>query len=463
MNELFTQFNIALVVAAIAVIIVAPWLISRVARRGTATAVTVFGLIAIGVVAAAIVQTSQGDKASREVVEDNQKTKPGGGTTPPAPRKEAKLPEDSSNQAEKSGEETPTSRSITSRTGSTKEPWEIVPVFYGTDRARMDGEKRIGYSQERGRRLEVGRALVTVPKIHKVPNIERPWVYKLPFTSIVIYAEKEDPTKHFTFREIKNLSEDEFARLASVRIKAAKNFIGQALVFVHGFNTTFDYALYRAAQLSYDLKFDAGSFVYSWPSNGKISPRDYTSDREAAEQAEQYLKQYLKLVATRSGATSMTIIAHSMGNEILLPVLDNLRREGDFNIKISQLIFAAPDVDRDTFSGIARQISGMSDGMTLYAANNDRALMVSEGIWRGPRAGSIPSEGLPVVLPGVDTIDVSATVSNYFALGHAGYAEKTELLNDIQSLMSKGYQPPKTRIPTLLEVQTDAGTYWKFP
>lgn len=467
MNEFLTQFNPAAIVAAVAVILIAPWLISRVARQGTATAVTLFGLLATGVFAAAVIQTSQTNKKPSKEVVEKQAPKPDEGSSGSEPVDKSK-PQKSAEASEP--EASPTSRSITPR-ANTSDPWDVVPVFYGTDRAREDIEerdgsntkKRIGYGEKRGRRLEVGRALVTVPKSHKVPNIERPWVYKLPFTSIVIYSEKEDPAKDFTLRELKDLSEDEFGRLAKARIMSAKNFMGQALVFVHGFNTTFDYALYRAAQLSYDLKYDAGSFVYSWPSNGRISPRDYTNDRESAEQAKEFLKQYLKLVATKSGATTMTIIAHSMGNELLLPVLDTLRRDGDFNIKISQLIFAAPDVDRDSFASLANQISGMSDGMTLYAANNDRALKVSEKIFLGPRAGSIPTDIPPVVLPGIDTIDVSATATEYFTLGHSGYAEKTELLDDIRSLMSKGYQPPKTRIPTLLPIQTPAGTYWRFP
>ncbi|MEM9356945.1 MAG: alpha/beta hydrolase [Pseudomonadota bacterium] len=469
MNEFLTQFNMATVIAAIVVVLIAPWLISRVARQGTATAVTLFGLIAVGVIAAAVVHTSQTDRKPEREIAGNEAAKPGAGNVE-APKKDASAPTDraptsrsiTERRAEAQSEPESTSRSVAPRSAaSDNELWDVVPVFYGTDRARKDTEKRIGYNEERGRRLEVGRALVTVPKIHKVPNIERPWVYKLPIIGVTIFSEKEDPAKHFTLRDLKNLSEDEFARLAKIRIDGAKNFVGQALVFVHGFNTTFDYALYRAAQLSYDLKYDAGSFVYSWPSNGSISA--YTKDRESAEQARQYLRKYLKLVATSSGATTMTIIAHSMGNQLLLPVLDSLRRDDDFNIKISQLIFAAPDVDRDTFVGIAKQIAGMSDGMTLYAANNDRALMVSESIWRGPRAGSIPTDLPPVVLPGVDTIDVSATETQYFTLGHSGYAEKKELLEDIRSLLSKGYQAPKDRIPTLETVQTPAGTYWKFP
>ena len=53
--------------------------------------------------------------------------------------------------------------------------WDVVPVFFGTDRKRQDQAKRIGFGTDRGRRLEVGRALVTVPKAHQVPNVERPW------------------------------------------------------------------------------------------------------------------------------------------------------------------------------------------------------------------------------------------------------------------------------------------------
>ena len=42
--------------------------------------------------------------------------------------------------------------------------WDVVPVFFGTDRSRRDLAKRIGYATDRGHRLELGRALVTVPK-----------------------------------------------------------------------------------------------------------------------------------------------------------------------------------------------------------------------------------------------------------------------------------------------------------
>src|SRR5262249_30174782 len=55
------------------------------------------------------------------------------------------------------------------------EAWDVVPVFYGTDRGRQQLGTGITYGSERARRLELGRALITVPKAHQLPNIERPW------------------------------------------------------------------------------------------------------------------------------------------------------------------------------------------------------------------------------------------------------------------------------------------------
>ena len=86
------------------------------------------------------------------------------------------------------------------------EPWDVVPVFYGTDRVRQPAGASAIYGPERARRLELGRALVTVPKAHQLPNIERPWAYRLPFTQIVLHSEPEDPRQHFTLKDVRPLN-----------------------------------------------------------------------------------------------------------------------------------------------------------------------------------------------------------------------------------------------------------------
>ena len=93
-------------------------------------------------------------------------------------------------------------------------------------------------------------------------------------------------------------------------------------MFVHGYNTDFDYALYRTAQMAYDLKFDGAAFLYSWPSGGGFTGYGY--DRESSAQAEPYLREFLELVVKETGAKSVSVIAHSMGNMPLLRVLQSL-------------------------------------------------------------------------------------------------------------------------------------------
>ena len=339
----------------------------------------------------------------------------------------------------------------------------MVPVFYGTDRNRVEQATKINSGSDRARRLELGRALVTVPKSHEVPNIERPWVYRLPFTQIVLYSETEDPKKHFTLKEVRALTREEFQRLVRDRLNASKGYKDHALVFIHGFNTSFEHALFRTAQIAYDIKFDGAPFLYSWPSKGALSSQDYSYDRESSGQAEPYLRQFLEVVARETGAKSVSVIAHSMGNQLLLPVLRDLKYAAPSNVKVSQVILAAPDVDRDAFETIAKEVIGVSRGVTGRAASNDRALDISRRFWGGvPRAGDVPATG-PVVIDGVDTIDITAVSTLIFALNHSGYAETNALLSDIQRLIQTGERPPDKRVPMLERVKIDAGTYWRYP
>jgi esterase/lipase superfamily enzyme len=343
------------------------------------------------------------------------------------------------------------------------ESWDVVPVFYGTDRGREQLGANINYGTERARRLELGRALVTVPKAHQLPNIERPWAYRLPFTQIVLHSEPEDPRQHFTLKDVRPLSKEEFLRLIHERLQGSSNYKDHALVFVHGFNSSFEYALYRTAQIAYDIKFDGVPLLYSWPSMGSLTLHDYSRDRESSGQAEPYLREFLALVARDTGAKSVSIIAHSMGNQLLLPALRDLKYAAPADVTISQVILAAPDVDRDAFENIAHELAGVSRGVTMLASSTDLALDISRRFWGGvPRAGDVPPGG-PLVAEGIDTIDVTAVSTKVFSLNHSGYADTSALLSDIQLLIQTGERPPDKRIPILQRINTSKGDYWRYP
>ena len=339
--------------------------------------------------------------------------------------------------------------------------YDVVPVFFGTDRTIEPDPKRLQFGADRGHKLQLGQALITVPDAHKVPNIERPWSLEIPYFRVKVYEETEDPKEHFTIQDISSLTKEQLLVLVKDRLASSKAFKDHAFVFVHGFNTSFDAGLYRTAQIAYDMKFDGAPFVYSWPSGGKVA--SYTYDRGSAEQAEPHLTGFLKLVIKESGAKSISLIAHSMGNELLLRVLEQMRSAAPKGVVISQVILAAPDVDRDKFDNIARQIASFAKGVTLYAASNDRALNYSARFWGGvPRAGDVPASG-PLIVPGIDTIDVTAVSTDGLGLNHSGYAENKTLLNDIALLIQTGERPPDKRIPILKRIDTEAGAFWRYP
>jgi esterase/lipase superfamily enzyme len=344
-------------------------------------------------------------------------------------------------------------------TAEEQKDWDVVPVFYGTDRAVEPNAQRLVFGSDRGRHLQLGHALVTVPKGHQVPQVERPWAVKIPYFDVTLYEQKEDPKQHFTIKEIKALTKEQLIALVKARLKPSQRFKDHAIVFVHGYNTSFDNALYRTAQIAYDLEFDGAAFLYSWPSGGGVA--SYTYDRESAQASEPYLRQFLEMVVKETGAKSVSIIAHSMGNQPVMDVLRDMKSAAPPGVTISQVILAAPDVDADNFTNLAQAIKGFAKGVTLYASSNDRALLVSRNFWGNYRAGDVPTGG-PLVLPGIDTIDVTDASTDAFAINHSGYAQNNKLLQDIGKLVLNGLRPPDLRLPNLKKVATDKGDYWRY-
>jgi esterase/lipase superfamily enzyme len=337
--------------------------------------------------------------------------------------------------------------------------WQLVPVYWGTDRAVQPNAQRLAFGSDRARKLQLGVAQITVPKVHEVPNVERPWVVKIPYFDVTLYAQSEDPKKHFTVKEIKALTKEELLAQVKERLKNSKLYKDQAFVFVHGYNTSFDNALYRTAQIAYDLDFDGAPFLYSWPSGGAVA--SYTYDRESAQQSEPYLRQYLEMIIKETGAKQISIIAHSMGNQPVMDVLRDMRNAAPEGVEISQVILAAPDVDADAFTNLAGAIKGLAKNVTLYVAANDRALIVSRNFWGSYRAGDVPPAG-PLILPGIDTIDVTAVTTDVFAINHSGYASNSKLLDDVGELLKTGLRPPEMRALKPGKVTIGAGDYWRY-
>lgn len=341
---------------------------------------------------------------------------------------------------------------------------DLIPVFYATNRARDDTGPRLDYTAERGTKAEYGRALVQLPRgalgraRRGVVSGTLAKAAKPPSTAAV------GETDHLRIQEIKSLSHDDVLEAAVLRMSGAQRFKDHALVFVHGFNTGFDAALFRAAQIANDLNFDGATYLYSWPSAGRVVRYGY--DAESARQAQPHLAEFLRFVVRETGASSVSIIVHGLGTG---PVLDALAPgKGETQgLAVRDVILVAPDLDAATFKTRAKEIAGTSSHVTLYAAASDRALNISRRYTGGaPRAGDVPG-GIPLLVPGVVSIDITATGTQAVGLNHARYMPGGDLLADIggrlggASVAAAGGTAPQPT-PGPEAVTTADGTFYRY-
>lgn len=263
---------------------------------------------------------------------------------------------------------------------------------------------------------------------------------------------KEIKQKHFTLKAVTEISREDWLSV----IKMASS--NEALVFVHGFNVSFKDALFRFAQIVWDLGYGGLPVLYSWASRGTLL--DYPYDRNSALVGRVPFLELLRDLAEQ-GVTRVHILAHSMGNLLVLDALST--HEPPQPLGIDELVMAAPDVDVDQYKLIAPMVRKLTKGMTLYASSADKALAISRTLaGKMPRAGDVFG-GKPVLVDKVDTIDASAIGTDIMGLNHSHYATDRSILNDVKRLLSDGKRPPPERGVGLDAIPDDVSpAWWKF-
>ncbi|MEO7773100.1 MAG: alpha/beta fold hydrolase, partial [Steroidobacteraceae bacterium] len=311
-----------------------------------------------------------------------------------------------------------------------------VRIFYGTNRARTgDARPAVFYGKTRADKVEVGFADVSIPETHRIGELETQgrWTM-MSYMAGQVAAEK----RFVLLQKVSPQSESQFVSTLRQQIKSST--LKDVFVFVHGFNTSFEDAARRTAQLAYDLDFDGTPMMYSWPSQGSTTA--YTVDESVVDTSGRRLAEFLETVTSQSGAERVHLIAHSMGNRALIGALNAYlakraptQRRGLFG----QIVFTAPDVDRDYFLDVVKTLQDSAARITLYASDNDLALKTSQKIHGFPRAGLAGAN--IISLPGLDTIDMSAVQGDM--LGHTYFAADSGAIYDLFRLLWRGDPPPK--------------------
>lgn len=303
-----------------------------------------------------------------------------------------------------------------------------VPVFYGTDRKPSDGDDH--FEGRRGDQVSYGLARVTVPTEGRdVGDLTSPKWWKLEFSS--------DPERHVVLASVEGCDRAGF--VVQLQFAVADADEKDVLLFVHGYNVTFNDAARRAAQLAVDLKFRGRTLLYSWASAGDA--KLYTVDESTIDWSENHFRAFLQLALTEVGAGRLHVIAHSMGNRAVVRALeriDTAALSGE-SASLCQVIFAAPDIDAGTFRNLAALFRGRAERCTLYASSRDVALKASKLVHGYARAGE--AENALVIVDGVDTVDASRVDTSLIGLRHSYFGSARTILSDIASLLNERKEP----------------------
>ena len=183
-----------------------------------------------------------------------------------------------------------------------------------------------------------------------------------------------------------------------LRSRLAQSNRKDVYLFVHGFNNSFEDAVFRAAEVWHFMGRCGVPVVYSWPA-GRGGLRGYAYDRESGEFSVSHLRQFIKTVAECPGVERVHLIAHSRGTDVTISALRELNlgyqaqgKTSQQELKLENLVLAAPDIDEDVFVQrfVAEKLLRVAHRTTIYASSDDRAIEAADWLFASrQRLGSL--------------------------------------------------------------------------
>jgi len=221
------------------------------------------------------------------------------------------------------------------------------------------------------------------------------------------------------------------------------------IVFIHGYNNSFDFAVRRAIAFAQDFEVKAPVLVLAWPSQDTGS--GYVYDMGSVDYTRAFVKELIPaLLDERLGTTS--ILAHSMGSRIAVQALEFA---ADIGKPIQNVVFVAPDVPRTNFIQSITLHGKFTQLVTLYANEHDFALKLSKIVNRQAPAGLGGANRL--ITQGVETIDVSAVDRQILQANHSHGFDVPKVASDVSLVLRQRSKASTRNLPSAVH---NGFTYW---
>ncbi|MDJ0907006.1 MAG: alpha/beta hydrolase [Woeseiaceae bacterium] len=285
-----------------------------------------------------------------------------------------------------------------------------------------------------------------------------------------------NPTDWFQNEQIRlnaaqELAADQFVE--NLRAMVDDSTHRSLLVVIHGFRERFPSALRKTAFIASVLDIDTPVLVFDWPGNQGSSLRGYRAARSVAQASGQDFANALQLIVSEVAPDNLSILANSMGGEVVVHAFNELYSEPawrDDSHELAHVVLTAPDVDHAEFNQRFRdEINAFADDLIVYVSSNDRALLMSRLVNREKRAGESTLSPdmldeaemiLGIIEPGDETIMlVDVTPVNRTRNFHNFSLETPEYYDDLFLRLISRDRAPRNRL--VYRVRAPNGTeYW---
>lgn len=299
-------------------------------------------------------------------------------------------------------------------------------IFFATNRNATGSKKTAEAFGKKLAKLSYGEVQVQVKRQPKMKNLET--------TSIAKFDSVTDLKNFAVANQYTMLTHE--AWLKEVQARASKFNKAGVLLFVHGYKNNFVDAAAIAGQFTYDMAFNGASVMFSWPSQNNFS--DYKEDGELAQSSTAAMATLLADLTALQKEGPVYVVAHSMGNRVLLDGLKQFLKDSsaDQTRSITEVVLAAPDVPQKDYK--AKWGDNLADNgiyPTLYASKGDLAMNASVlyNQNEGPRLG----QGGPDLLQTryLVSIDASEMKGSLFSEHHAYFRDNHTVAKDLYGLL----------------------------
>jgi esterase/lipase superfamily enzyme len=159
------------------------------------------------------------------------------------------------------------------------------------------------------------------------------------------------------------------------------------VIWVHGYRPSFDLSAIHCAQLAHDLNIDANILTFDWTSSG--SSLGYTRDLLQIPRSTKHLVNLLKTVSNDVKPQKIIVVAHSLGCRLVCLALHKLYNDPNAkNLKLDQVIFLAPNVDREEFDDdFKSELQSFVNRITIYVASDDNVLLLAKLLYNVDSVG----------------------------------------------------------------------------